>query len=136
MLEAATSRELILARIEEALSDTHPQLFEATATQTRAVLPAVHDLVPQFAANAEFLACAAEAAAKAELAAKHGWKKVASHRGMLTDALVRSSGFSPLLHSTDGYDHFKLEACDALIAQTGSSLSVLPGHHIVLARRD
>ncbi|MBE2283186.1 MAG: LUD domain-containing protein [Prosthecobacter sp.] len=156
------SRELILARIEEALSDTHPQPFEATAAQKRAVLPAVHDLVPQFAANAEFLraefhACADEAAAKAklaELATKHGWKKIATHRGTLTDALVRSSGFSPFLDTTDGYDRFELEACDAgitecdaLIAQTGSvfltarsgggrALSVLPEHHVVLARRD
>lgn len=156
------SRELILARIEEALSDTHPQPFEATAAQKRAVLPPVTDLIPQFAANAEFLraefhACTDEAAAKAklaELAAKHGWKKVATHRGTLTDALVRSSGFSPFLDATDGYDRFELEACDAgitecdaLIAQTGSvfltarsgggrALSVLPEHHVVLARRD
>jgi len=161
-IEATTSRELILARIEEALSDTHPQAFEATAAQKRAVLPPFTDLIPQFAANAEFLraefhACADEAAAKtklAELAAKHGWKKIATHRGTLTDALVRSSGFSPLLDTTDGYDRFELEACDAgitecdaLIAQTGSvfltarsgggrALSVLPEHHVVLARRD
>ena len=153
------SRELILARIEEALSDTHPQPFEATAAQKRAVLPLVTDLIPQFAANAEFLraefhACADEAAAKAklaELAAKHGWKKIATHRGSLTQAVSPSL---PTLDATDGYDRFELEACDAgitecdaLIAQTGSvfltarsgggrALSVLPEHHVVLARRD
>ena len=153
------SRELILARIEEALSDTHPQPFEASAAQKRAVLPPVTELIPQFAANAEFLraefhACADEAAAKAklaELAAKHGWKKIATHRGSLTQAVLPSL---PTLDATDGYDRFELEACDAgitecdaLIAQTGSvfltarsgggrALSVLPEHHVVLARRD
>ena len=153
------SRELILARIEEALSDTHPQPFEATAAQKRAVLPPVTDLIPQFAANAEFLraefhVCADEAAAKAklaELAAKHGWKKIALHRGALTQAVAPAL---PTLDATDGYDRFELEACDAgitecdaLIAQTGSvfltarsgggrALSVLPEHHVVLARRD
>jgi L-lactate dehydrogenase complex protein LldG len=158
-IEAPTSRELILARIEEALSDSTPAPFEATAAQKRAVLPAVHDLVPQFAANAEFLraefyACADEATAKAklaELAAKHGWKKIATHRGTLTQAV---SPTLPTLDATDGYDRFELETCDAgitecdaLIAQTGSvfltarsgggrALSVLPEHHVVLARRD
>jgi L-lactate dehydrogenase complex protein LldG len=116
-------------------------------------------LIPQFAATAEFLraefhACADEAAAKAklaELAAKHGWKKIATHRGTLTKAV---SPALPTLDATDGYDRFELEACDAgitecdaLIAQTGSvfltarsgggrALSVLPEHHVVLARRD
>ncbi len=161
-ITATTSRDLILARVEEALSDTRSQPFEATAAQKRAVMPAVTDLIPQFAANAEFLRaefhlCADEAAAKAklaELAVSHGWKKLATHRGELTDALVRSSGFSPLLDTTDGYDANELEACDAgitecdaLIAQTGSvfltarsgggrALSVLPPHHVVIARRD
>ncbi|MFO1482211.1 MAG: LutB/LldF family L-lactate oxidation iron-sulfur protein [Verrucomicrobiaceae bacterium] len=161
-IEATTSRELILARIEEALADAIPQPFESTAAQKRSVLPAVTDSVAQFAANAEFLRAeffhvSDEAAAKAklaELATKNGWKKVATHRGTLTDVLVRTSGFSPFLDTTDGYDRHELEACDAgitecdaLIAQTGSiflttcsaggrALSVLPPHHVVLARRD
>lgn len=155
-----TSRDITLARIQEALAGAAVPPFEATIAQKRAVLPAVTDLIPQFAANAEFLRaefhlCADEAAARtkiAELASAHGWKKIATHRGTLTDAVRPSS--LPVLDATDGYDRFELEACDAgltecdaLVAQTGSvilttrsgggrALSVLPPHHVVIARRE
>lgn len=88
-----------------------------------------------------------------KLAAAEGWKKLATHSGALTDSIV------PVLNLTtvgtdSGYDVKELESCDvgitecdALVAQTGSvlvtnrscggrALSVLPPHHVVLARRD
>ena len=95
-----------------------------------------------------------------ELAAKlrqlrdaEGWKRIASHAGALTDAACRTLGL-PTLLTDSPHDVHELEACDAgltecdaLVAQTGSvlvtsrsaggrALSVLPPHHVVLARRD
>ncbi len=157
---AASSRDLTLARIREALRDVREQPVAAISPAAfREVLPAVVDLEEQFAANAailraEFFNLPDEAAAKVkltELAQAHGWKKIATHQGLLTDALVPRS--MPVLDTTNGYDVTELEACsagitecDALIAQTGSvlltsrsgggrALSVLPEHHVVLARR-
>lgn len=87
-----------------------------------------------------------------ELAQREGWKRVASHGGALTDAASAALGL-PVTHTGGGYDVADMEACDAgiteceaLIAQTGSvlvtsqscggrALSVLPPHHVVLARR-
>jgi L-lactate dehydrogenase complex protein LldG len=94
------------------------------------------------------------AAAVANLASENSWKTIATHRGGLMDALT------PLLPDAltqlcvdGGYDKNALEACDAgitecelLVAQTGSVcvtsdnsggrvLSVLPPHHIVIARQ-
>ena len=90
----------------------------------------------------------------AKLAAENGWKRVALHSATLTDAVV-----GPLpdaierLRTDDGYIKGELESCDAgitecevLVAQIGSicvtakssggrALSVLPPHHIVVARR-
>jgi L-lactate dehydrogenase complex protein LldG len=81
------------------------------------------------------------------------WTKVASHRGALTDQLCSSLNL-PVLYTDQPYDKRELEPCDAaitecdaLVAQTGSvlvtsrtaggrALSVLPPHHIVLARRE
>ncbi len=81
-----------------------------------------------------------------------GWKRVATHRGELTEEAVAALGL-PVLRTDGGYDRHALEACDAgitecdcLVAQTGSvlvtsrssggrALSVLPPHHVVLARR-
>jgi L-lactate dehydrogenase complex protein LldG len=116
-------------------------------------------LTAQFTKNAatlraEFFDLPDETAAKAklfELTQHHGWKKLATHQGSLTNALVPRS--LPLLDTTHGYEVTELESCDAgisecdaLIAQTGSvlltsrsgggrALSVLPEHHVVLARR-
>ena len=84
---------------------------------------------------------------------KENWKRVASHRGQLTDAACAVLGL-PTLITDSGYDVNELEKCDAgltecdaLVAQTGSvvvtsrsaggrALSVLPPHHVVLARRE
>ena len=82
-----------------------------------------------------------------------GWRRVGVHRGELTDFACGKLGL-PLCRTDDGYAVSELESCDigltecdALIAQTGSvlvtsrsaggrALSVLPPHHVVLARRD
>ena len=81
------------------------------------------------------------------------WQHVATHSGRLTDAICPALSL-PLLRTDQPYDVQDLEKCDAgisecdaLIAQTGSvvvtnrsaggrALSVLPPHHVVLARRD
>ena len=81
-----------------------------------------------------------------------GWKRVASHAGELTDEACRMLGL-PVCRTDRTYEVGALEAsdagiteCDALVAQTGSvlvtsrsaggrALSVLPPHHVVLARR-
>ena len=88
-----------------------------------------------------------------ELRDREGWKKIASHAGALTDAACRTLAL-PVCKTDQPYNVTELEGCDAgitecdaLIAQTGSvlvtnrsaggrALSVLPPHHVVLARRD
>jgi L-lactate dehydrogenase complex protein LldG len=88
-----------------------------------------------------------------KLSQAEAWSKAATHRGELTDAVCPDLGI-PLVHTDKGYDVRELEACsvgisecDALVAQTGSvlvtsrsaggrALSVLPPHHLVLARRE
>ncbi|HUA39799.1 MAG TPA: LUD domain-containing protein [Candidatus Sulfopaludibacter sp.] len=87
------------------------------------------------------------------LAAAGGWKKVGRHSGKLTDLIARELGL-PEVRTDGGYAVNDLESCDAglteceaLVAQTGSvlvsastaggrALSVLPPHHVVLARRN
>lgn len=88
-----------------------------------------------------------------ELRDAEGWKKVASHAGELTDAACQTLAL-PVCRTDQPFNPSELEACDAgitecdaLIAQTGSvlvtnrsaggrALSVLPPHHVVLARRE
>jgi len=88
-----------------------------------------------------------------QIAQAEGWSRVGSHRGALTDSAVASLGL-PVLLTDARYDAVELEKCDAgisqcdaLVAQTGSvvvtarsaggrALSVLPPHHVALARRD
>lgn len=99
----------------------------------------------------------AAAAKLAEIASSEGWKRVAAHgngaRGPATRAMVAGLGLNALW-TDNGYEVREMEQCDAgisecdaLIAQTGSvlvtavsaggrALSVLPPHHIVLARRE
>lgn len=82
-----------------------------------------------------------------------GWKKIATHQGVLTVGIGASLKL-PVLPTDGGYNVNELESCDAgitecdaLVAQTGSviitnrsaggrALSVLPPHHVVLARRE
>lgn len=205
-------RTAILGRIREALRVPAPRHHEKPPASTtpsvtapfREWLPPVgpshEDRVAVFALlsdalKTEFVDCDSLDAAAAhltKLAAENGWKRMATHRGELCNALVARStlecgdssplcgggGLPPvagprgassasqsgseLPHSkapvallvidTD-YDKNALEACDAgltececLVAQTGSvcvttrssggrALSVLPPHHVVIARR-
>jgi L-lactate dehydrogenase complex protein LldG len=88
-----------------------------------------------------------------EIAEVEGWKKIALHRGELTDFACASLNL-PSIETDGGYNVREMEKsdvgiteCDALVAQTGSvlvssrsaggrALSVLPPHHVVLARRE
>lgn len=81
------------------------------------------------------------------------WQRAACHTADLTNAICPPLDI-PLLRTDKPYDVHELEQCDvgisecdALVAQTGSvvvtnrsaggrALSVLPPHHIVLARRE
>jgi len=86
------------------------------------------------------------------IAKEQGWKKVGTHRGELTDLAAQSLPL-PRVDTSVSYDVHELESCDAgisecdaLVAQTGSllvtarsaggrALSVLPPHHVVIAKR-
>jgi len=108
------------------------------------------------ALKAEFRVCADVGEAirhVRKLAADGGWKKIGRHSGELTDAIARELGLQEV-RTDNGYAVNDLESCDAglteceaLVAQTGSvlvsapgaggrALSVLPPHHVVLARRN
>jgi L-lactate dehydrogenase complex protein LldG len=90
-------------------------------------------------------------AALRALSQAEGWKRIATHLGVLTAAAI--SGLDlPTLATNQPYSVIELEQCDAgitecdaLVAQTGSvlltslsaggrAISVLPPHHVVLAR--
>jgi L-lactate dehydrogenase complex protein LldG len=105
----------------------------------------------------EFVTCASIAAATkhlAGLATDLGWKRLATHAGELNDRIAKKLPDTlEILRIEAGYDRDALEAsdaglteCECLVAQTGSvcvtalssggrTLSVLPPHHIVVARR-
>jgi len=102
----------------------------------------------------EFHRCDSMDAARAivaQLTAEGEWKKVATHTTPDTSALLEGMT-TAVLKTDNGYQIDDLESCDAgvtgcecLIAQTGGvmvsapsaggrALSVLPPHHIVIAR--
>jgi L-lactate dehydrogenase complex protein LldG len=115
----------------------------------------------QFAANAadlkaEFIAVKDTAELNTRLAAlsaELGWKKIAAHQGELVAPAAAALGL-PAVYSDREHTVDELESCDAglteceaLIAQTGSvlvtsrnsggrALTVLPPHHVVIARRE
>ncbi len=175
-----SERDQILARVREALrapapfpghhaSDGHAPAAANSVHPPRGgarqwlpqVGPSFDEQIELFAANAlelkaEFLLLdsPAELAPRlTRLREAHGWKRVASHDGPLTDLAVTALGL-PTLLTDRPYDVNELERCDvgitecdALVAQTGSvlvtnrsaggrALSVLPPHHVVLAKRD
>jgi L-lactate dehydrogenase complex protein LldG len=135
------------------------------ADQFRAWLPLVgsdrEEQIALFAANsvqlkAEFIRAASLAEAGThlgQLAKQNGWLRVATHRHPLAEPLAASLDL-PRLVVDDGFTAEDLERCDAsltgcdcLVAQTGSilvsgpsaggrALSVLPPHHVVVARED
>ncbi len=90
--------------------------------------------------------------ALARLRDAEGWKRAAGHSGDLTNAICPALNL-PFLRTDQAFSVHELEVCDvgisecdALVAQTGTvlvtnrsaggrALSVLPPHHIVLARR-
>ena len=136
-----------------------------TPADHRRVLPAVgtsfEDRVALFAKNSvelrsDFKLCQDQLELVTELKKRRdaeGWTRVASHKGPLTDAGCQALSL-PVLRTDAAFDKVELEKCpvgisecDALIAQTGSvlvtsrsaggrALSVLPPHHVVLARRE
>jgi L-lactate dehydrogenase complex protein LldG len=129
-----------------------------------AVGASLEDQIALFAQNAAQLkadfreiASLDEAARQlAALARENSWKRIASHRHPLASKLAEGLAEKlelPCLLTHSGYATADLEkcdagitGCDALVAQTGSvlvtpasaggrALSVLPPHHIVIARR-
>ncbi|MEI6712195.1 MAG: LUD domain-containing protein [Verrucomicrobiota bacterium] len=107
--------------------------------------------------KSELIVCADmdEAAAQLiKIATEASWKTLGLHHGELTSALAsRLPADLGRIFVDDGYDKNALEAsdaglteCELLVAQTGSVcvtgpssggrvLSVLPPHHVVIARR-
>ncbi len=138
---------------------------EAATSQKRTWLPPVGESWDEwadlFAANSldlktQWILCADEADLKTQLEklkSENGWKKIGLHRGELTDLAAETLGLENL-YVDGGYDAHELEKCDAgitqcdaLVAQTGSILStnksaggrvlsILPPHHVVIARRE
>ena len=88
-----------------------------------------------------------------DLSIAEKWRKIGSHNGELTNAATKSLGLA-VCKTDQRYSVEELESCDvaitecdALIAQTGSvlvtshsaggrALSVLPPHHVVIAKRN
>jgi L-lactate dehydrogenase complex protein LldG len=138
---------------------------EAPASNAREWLPSIgktqEEQIDLFAKNAadlkadfQLLAGREELkAALAKIAAAEKWSRVASHEGELSDYASKSLGL-PVLLTDKGYDVNELEKCDAsvtecdaLVAQTGGvvvtsrstggrALTILPPHHVVVARRE
>jgi len=126
-----------------------------------AVGPAFEDRLALFRKNAvdlkaEFhLAESLEDACRILLGIREAesWSKVGTHGGALCDPIREALGL-PVCLTDRAYEVSDLESCDAgisecdaLVAQTGSvlitnrsaggrALSVLPPHHVVLARKD
>jgi len=81
------------------------------------------------------------------------WKSIATHPNELTESVCNRIGL-PILKLTPGYNVMDFEkcsasitVCDCLVAQTGSvvvssactggrAISVLPPHHIVIAKKE
>jgi L-lactate dehydrogenase complex protein LldG len=154
-----TPRPTSASRSSEAESNTHPsalartwlplvgESFEARLAlfqKNSADLKTTFCLVDDYDRLAESLCSLRDA---------EGWKKVATHSGELTDKVVSLVNL-PVCRTDRPYNVAELESsevgiteCDALIAQTGSvlvtarsaggrALSVLPPHHVVIARRE
>lgn len=117
------------------------------------------DWIAMFAKNSvalqtRFIVAADAAAAHGQLrmlADAEGWTRLATHGTTMAAEAAATLGL-PILNTDGGYDVNLMETCDAgitecdaLIAQTGSvmlttrsgggrALSVLPPHHVVIAR--
>ncbi|MEQ1861101.1 MAG: LUD domain-containing protein [Chthoniobacteraceae bacterium] len=166
-------REAILGRVREALRVPAPRHHEKPAPAPGSIatapfrewLPVVgpthEDRLASFmrlseSLRTEFVNCPTielAGAHLAKLASDHGWERLATHAGDLTDVLAEHVRPREVLRIESDYDKNALEACDAgltececLVAQTGSvcvttrssggrALSVLPPHHVVIASR-
>jgi L-lactate dehydrogenase complex protein LldG len=135
-LSAPTLRQ-ILPRVGNT-SEERLELFKKTATDLRAEFRVVTGL-PEAQAMLR------------EISNVERWSRIAFHAGTLTDSICSSLSL-PVCRTDRTYDVRELETCsagisecDALVAQTGSvlvtsrsaggrALSVLPPHHVVLAR--
>jgi L-lactate dehydrogenase complex protein LldG len=116
------------------------ELFRASAVALKAEVVLYRD-APDLAARLQ------------QQARNEGWKKIAQHRGAWSQPVLETIPGEKVFTDAD-YDRAALESsdvgiteCDALVAQTGSVLvtsrsaggrvlSVLPPHHVVLARHD
>jgi L-lactate dehydrogenase complex protein LldG len=139
VLPSAADQRRVLPAVGQAF-DEQLALFRKNATELRADFRLLQDLG------------ALEAELK-EISAAEGWQRAASHGGELTKAACRALGL-PVLLTDQAFDKRELarcdvgiSECDALVAQTGSvvvtsrsaggrALSVLPPHHVVVARRE
>jgi L-lactate dehydrogenase complex protein LldG len=166
-----SAKEAILERVRRALAVPGMSQGRVQEGAPRPVHAVRASLLPGGANHAEQLARFAErcrdlradfelvdgvpalAQALRALAQRESWKRIATHRGELTD-LACGELDQDAFHTDGGYDKYELErtdagitGCDALVAQTGSvlvssrsaggrGLSVLPPHHVVLARRE
>jgi L-lactate dehydrogenase complex protein LldG len=149
---------------EQVVAEGHAEKPLSDADAFRAWLPPVgptlDEQIALFAQNAAALkadfrpAASSDEAVKllAALASEQSWKRIATHRDSFVSSIAEKIGL-PCLYTDAGYAPLELEhcdagitACDALVAQTGSvlvsapsaggrTLSVLPPHHVVIARR-
>ncbi len=147
-----------------AVAQPHPPT-DLRSESTRQWLPAVgetfEDRVELFKKNAVDLKAAFHLVSDSaqllnllhELQKAEGWKKIGAHNGELTNLACQRLAL-PVCSTDQPYKPGDLEKCDvaltecdALIAQTGSvlvtsgsaggrALSILPPHHVVLARRE
>lgn len=153
-------------KVEAHLPGAHDKLgLPPLATTARQWLPPVGNGLDEqlalFAKNSADLKTDFQLLASAEearqaiviLRDREQWQRVATHSGDLTNAICPPLNL-PICRTDRAYDPLELEKCDAgisecdaLIAQTGSvlvtnrsaggrALSVLPPHHVVLARRE
>jgi L-lactate dehydrogenase complex protein LldG len=150
---------------EPKFENTFTILGQEAVAEQRSWLPPVgeswNEWAELFAANSvdlrtEWILCADVAELKVrleKLKVENGWTKVGAHHSVLTDMAVETLQLETLW-TDDGYDPHQLEKCDAgitqcdaLVAQTGSVLStsvsaggrvlsILPPHHVVIARRE
>jgi len=136
---SAADQRRVLPKVGQSF-DEQLALFRSNAVELRADFRLLENLD-------------ALAAELKQIGAAESWQRAASHGGELTGAACRALGL-PVLLVDQAFDKRELagcdvgiSGCDALVAQTGSvlvtsrssggrALSVLPPHHVVLARRE
>jgi L-lactate dehydrogenase complex protein LldG len=140
----------------EAAAETHGHAQREWLPKVGATLAEQTDLFAKISEGlkTEFHRCASLDEARdivSKLAGEQGWKKIATHTTDQTTALLTGT-VATIIKTDNGYQIDDLESCDAgitececLVAQTGGvlvsgpsaggrALSVLPPHHIVIAR--